>query len=89
MEQLLPYPLVDKTSEELNELRKELRYYVDELDNLFCPTWANPCLILDKLGEVDKSIDEHDLSGTWFSAHDRVNKAVVMVTAPEIRLLSP
>jgi hypothetical protein len=69
MEQLQPDPLVDKTSEELNKLHKGLRYYADKLDNLFCPTWANPCLILNKLGELDKLIDEHDLLGAWFSAH--------------------
>jgi hypothetical protein len=38
MEQLQPDPMVDKTSEELNELREGLRYFADKLDNLIHPT---------------------------------------------------
>jgi hypothetical protein len=85
MEQLQPDPLVDMTSEGLDKLCKELRYYADQLDNLIHPTWANPCLLLIKMGELDELIDEHELWGAWFSAHARVNDAVVMVTMPEIR----
>ncbi len=61
---LQPDPLVDMMSKELNDLHKGLRYYADKLDNLICPTWANPCLLLIKMGELNKLIDEHDLSGT-------------------------
>jgi hypothetical protein len=89
MEQLQPDLLVDMTSEELNKLHKELRYYADKLDNLICPTWVNPCLLLIKIGELDELIQEHELSGAWFSAHARVNNAVVMVMTPEICLVSP
>jgi hypothetical protein len=89
MEQLQPDPLVDMMSDELDKLRKELRYYADQFDNLICPTWANPCLLLIKMGKLDEMIDEHELSGAWFSAHARVDDAVVMVTTPEIHLVSP
>ncbi len=41
------------------------------------------------MGELEELVDEHDLSGAWFGAHARVNDAVVMVTMPEIRLISP
>jgi hypothetical protein len=82
MEQLQPDPLVDMTSEELNDLRKGLRYYADKLGNLIPPTWSNPCLLLDKLGELEKLVGDHDLSGAWISAHARVDDAVVMVTMP-------
>jgi hypothetical protein len=84
MEQLQPDPLVNMTIDKLDKLRKELWYYADQLDNLICPTWANSCLLLVKMGELDELIEEHELPGAWFSAHARVNNAVVMVTAPEI-----
>jgi hypothetical protein len=84
MEQLQPELLVDMTSEELNKLCKGLRYYVDKLDNLIRPTWANPCLLLDKISELVELVDNHELSGAWFSAHARVNNAVVTVTTPGI-----
>jgi hypothetical protein len=89
MDQLQPDPLVGMTSEELDKLRKELRYYKDKLDNLICPTWANPCLLLIEMGELDELIEEHDLSGAWFSAHATVKDAVAMVRTPEICLVSP
>jgi hypothetical protein len=84
MEQLQPEPLVDMTSEEPNELREGLRYYVDKLDNLICLTWANPCLLLHKMGELVELVDNHELWGAWFSAHARVDDAIVMVTMPGI-----
>ncbi len=89
MEQLQPEPLVDMMSEELNELHKGLRYYGDKLDNLICPTCANPCLLLNKMGELVELVDNHELSGAWFSTHARVDDAVVMVTTPGIRQVSP
>jgi hypothetical protein len=64
------------TSEELSDPRKWLRYYADKLDNLICPAWVNPCLLLDKLGELEELVDDHDLSGAWFSAHARVDNVV-------------
>jgi hypothetical protein len=87
MEQLQPEPLVDMTSEELNELHKglRLRYYADKLDNLIRPTWANPCLLLNKMGELVELVDNHELSGAWFSSHARFNDAVVIVKMPGIR----
>ncbi len=88
MEQLQPDPLVDMTSKDLDELHKELTLYVDRLGTLVLPTWANPCLILEKLGELEESVDYHDLLGAWFSAHARLNNVVVMVTSPEICLVS-
>jgi hypothetical protein len=84
-----PDLLVDKKSEELDDLHKGLRYYADKLDNLISPTWSNPCLILDKLGELEELVDDHDLTGAWFSAHAKVDDAVVMVRMPEICLVSP
>jgi hypothetical protein len=89
MEQLQPDWLVVMASEELDELPKELRYYADKLDNLICPTWVNPYLILNKLDELEELVDDHDLSGAWFSVHARVDNAVVMVTMPWIRQVSP
>ena len=77
------------TSEELNELLKGLRYYVDKLDNLIHPTWANPCLLLDKMGELVELVDNHKLPGAWFSAHARVDDALAMVTMPGVRQVSP
>jgi hypothetical protein len=41
------------------------------------------------MGELEELVDDHELSGARFSAHARVNDAVVMVTTPEIRLVSP
>ncbi len=41
------------------------------------------------MGELDELIEEHELSGAWFSAHARVDDAVVMVTTPEICLVCP
>ncbi len=70
--------------DKLVKLRKELRYYADQLDNLICLTWMNPYLLLIKMGELDELIDEHKLSRAWSSTHARVNDAVVMVTMPEI-----
>jgi hypothetical protein len=75
-------------SDELDKLCKECRYYVDQLDNLIRPTWANPCLLLIKMGKLDELIDEHELSGAWFSAHARVDNGVVMVTTQEIQQVS-
>jgi hypothetical protein len=89
MEQLQPDPLVEMMSEELDKLRKELRCYADKIDNLICPTWAHPCLLLIEMGELDELIEEHDLLGAWFSTHVTVDNAVVMVMMPEIRLVSP
>ncbi len=77
------------THEELNELCKGLRYYVDKLDNLIHPTWANPCLLLNKMGELVELVDNHEISGAWFSVHARVDNLVVMVTTPGIWQLSP
>jgi hypothetical protein len=88
MEQLQRELLVDMTSDKLNELCKGLRYYVNKLDNLFHPAWANPCLLLDKIGKLGELVDDHELSGAWCSAHARVHNAVVMVTMPEIRQVS-
>jgi hypothetical protein len=89
MEQLHPDPLVDMASEDLNDLHEELRLYADSLGTLIHLAWLNPCLILAKLVELEETIDDHDLSGAWFSAHARVDGAVVMVTMSEIRLVSP
>jgi hypothetical protein len=89
MKQLQPDPLVDMTSEDLHDLRKELKLYADRLGTLILPTWSNPFEILTELGELEEMVDDHDLSGAWFSAHAGVDGAVVMVTAPEIRLVSP
>jgi hypothetical protein len=89
MEQLQPEPLVDMMSEELNELCNGLRYYADKVDNLINPTWANPYLLLNKMGELVELVDDHELSGAWFSTHARVNNVVVMVTTPEIQQVSP
>jgi hypothetical protein len=69
MEQLQAEQLVDMMSEELNELCEGLRYYADRLDNLICPTWANPYFLLNKMGELVELVDNHELSGAWFSAH--------------------
>jgi hypothetical protein len=88
MVHLQPELLVDMTSEELNELHKGLRYYADKLDNLICPTWANPCLLLDKMGGLVELVDNHELLGAWFSAHARIDNAIVMVTRPGIRQVS-
>ncbi len=85
MEQLQPEPLVDRTSEELNELLEGLRCKVDKLDNLICPTWVNPCLLLDKMGELVELVDNHELQRAWFSTHARVNDAVAMVMMPGFR----
>jgi hypothetical protein len=63
IEQLQPDPLVDMTSDELNKLCKESRYYADKIDNLICPTCANPCLILIEMGELEELVDDYDLSG--------------------------
>ncbi len=41
------------------------------------------------MAELEKLVDEHELLGAWFSTHARVDNAVVMVTMPEIRLVSP
>jgi hypothetical protein len=61
---------------------------VDKLDNLICPTWVNPCLLLIKMGELDELIDEHKLSRAWYSAHAGVDNVVMMVTMPEIGQVS-
>ncbi len=89
MEQLQPDLLVDMTSEDLNGLRKELKLYADRLGALILPTWSNPFEILAKLGDLEETVDDHDLSRAWFSVHARVDSAVVMVTTPEICLVSP
>ncbi len=89
MEQLQPEPLVDMTSEDLNGLHKGLRCVVDKLDNLIRPTWANPCLLLNRMSDLVELVDNHELSGAWFSAHARENNAVVMVTTPGIWQVSP
>jgi hypothetical protein len=89
MEQLQPEQLVNMTSDELNKLHKELRYYVDQLDNRVRLTWAHLCLLRIKMGAFEELIDDHELLGAWFSAHARVNDVVVMVTTPEIRLVCP
>jgi hypothetical protein len=52
MEQLQPDLLVDTTSEDLDDLRKELKLYADRLRTPILPTWVNPCLILNKLGKL-------------------------------------
>ncbi len=89
IEQLQPDPLVvHDTSKDLNDLCKGLRFYADSLGALILLTWSNPCLIFAKLGELEEMVDDHDLLGAWFSAHVRVDGAVVMVTAPEICLVS-
>jgi hypothetical protein len=88
MEQLQPDPLVDMTSEDLNDLCEGLRFYVDSIGALILPTWSNPCLILTKLGELEDLVDDHDLLGAWFGTHARIDGAVVMVTTPEICLVS-
>jgi hypothetical protein len=89
MEQLQPDSLVYMSSEDLNDLHNGLRFYADSIGALILLTWSNPCLILAKLGELEETVDDHDLSGAWFSAHARVDSAVVMVTMPEICLVSP
>jgi hypothetical protein len=89
MEQLQPDPLVDLTSKDLNDQRKGLRFYADSIGALILPTWSNPCLILEKLGELEELVDDHDLLGVWFSPHARVDGAVVMVMTPDLRLVSP
>ncbi len=89
MAQLQPEWLVDMTSDKLNKLHEELRYYADQLDNLVRPRWANSCLLLIKVDELQELVDEHELSGAWFSAHAGVNNVIVMVTRPEIGLISP
>jgi hypothetical protein len=61
MEELQPDPLVDMTNEDLNDLRKELKLYVDRLDTLILPTLSNAFEILDKLGELEEMVDDHDL----------------------------
>jgi hypothetical protein len=73
MEQLQPDPLVDMTSEDLNNLHKEIRLYVDRLGTLIFPTWSNPFEILAKLGGLEERVDDYDLSGAWFSPHARVD----------------
>ncbi len=77
------------TSNDLDDLGKGLRFYAHILGTLICLTWSNPCLILNKLGELEELVDDHDLSGTWFRAQARVDGAVVMVPMPEICLVSP
>ena len=89
MEQLQADLLVDMTRKDLNDLRKGLRFYADSIGALIHPTWSNPCLILNKLGELEELVDDHDLSGAWFSTHARVDGAVVMVRIPEICLVTP
>ena len=59
MEQLQPDPLVDMTSEDLNDLRKELKLYADRLDNLILPKWSNAFEISDKLYELEEMVEAH------------------------------
>ncbi len=89
MGQLQPDPLVEMTSEDLNNLCKGSRFYADSIGPLILLTWSNPFLILAKLGELEELVDDHDLLGAWFIAHARVDGAVVMVTKSEIGLVSP
>jgi hypothetical protein len=64
MAQLQPDPLVDMRSDRLDKLREELRYYANQLDNyLICPTWANPCLLLIKMSDLDEWMEDHELLG--------------------------
>ncbi len=42
---------------------KLLRYYADKLDNLIRPTWANSCLLIIKLGELEELVEYHELLG--------------------------
>jgi hypothetical protein len=82
MEQLQPDLLVDITDEDLD--------YADRLGTLILlVTWSNAFEILYKLYELEEMVEVHDLLGQWFSAHARVDGAVVMVMTPDIRLVSP
>jgi hypothetical protein len=77
------------TNEDLDDLREELNLYADRLGTLILPTWSNAFEILDELGELEETVEAHDLLGAWFSAYARVDSAVVMMTMPEIYLVSP
>ncbi len=89
MEQLQLDPFVDMTNEDLDDLGKELKLYADRLGTLILPTWLNAFEILDRLGGLEETVDDHDISGACFSAHARVDGVVVLVTTPEICLVSP
>jgi hypothetical protein len=55
---------------------------MDRLETLILPKRSNAC---NKLHKFEEAVEVHRLSGQWFSAHARVDGAVVMVTMPEIR----
>ncbi len=58
------------------------------LEDLIRSEWFSALDITNELHRLREAVDDHSLNQRWFSAHARVDGTVMMVTTPDILLVS-
>jgi hypothetical protein len=80
-------PSVDMMVEDLANLWRQLKNIAKNLADLL-HEWPSALDIMNELHRLREAVDEYSLNRIWFSVHARVERTVILITAPEIHRVS-